>query len=409
MRKSVLFIAAAMILAFAFTACNQTEQTSTVKFGLELRDDSGLKSVSTDEDVVEALVSVRGANGILVFDKEPVSVYKFGDAYVTQSLRIPVGDFELTEFLLLGSTGEIHWATPLEGSSLAHLVGDPLPIPFSVDYEQTTNLDVQVVYVGDHSPGDFGYVSFGIGFVDRFCLQVQYNSTCPDTWNDTLAMGVPIFAPMMEVYVGNRYLFNQFLVAGLNQINLPMVNEEYTFVVSDCWNSAAYSRTFTLDELLEHSCGDTFPPLSIDPFIDPDILITPEEIKEPTIEQGVFGGVQLPYDGVVNTSRTDIFPVVTDIWFYPMAAIDSIYPMGMPESPVASALSPFYPTVIVRTNSNGIFQVPLDAGNYYYMTQNAQWYGPGWTAASPAFGEIMVRPGEVSELWIDLTYYYLED
>ena len=402
----MIIIAAAIAMMVSWTACTQVEETGKVQFGLELEDDSELKSAVADRDVAEALVSILSVDGEVIFDKEPIPVYNFGDGFITKSLKLRVGEFMLTEFMLLDSNGMVVWATPKAGSNLAHLVRQPLPVYFQISHEQTTSLDIQVIRVGNYNPDDFGYVNFNIGFVDRFCLKVFYSSRCMEEWPDDVlgpdGTVAPIHQPMLTVYIGDRKVMHEPMNPGLNRYELPLVNTGYLLTASDCRGRVFYEEKFYLKELLAHSCHPDIPPLVIYHDSDPGVIITPEGLYEPTINQGVFGSIVLPVDNNMEDGQPDIWPVVRDIYFFPYAVMDSIYTFAAVDCYFPYDMIGMKPTAIVRTNSEGYFQVPLDVGEYLYLVKEEGGYYIDAHISSHRPGYVMVYPGEVTELWINV-------
>jgi len=273
MKKSIFLIAAVTAMVLIWPSCNQIEETGELQFGLEMSDDSNLKSAETDPsmntteadyNVTAALVSIISETGEVIYDKEYVDLYRFGGQYTTKSLKLPMGTYELTEFMLIDAMGQVLWATPREGSNLAHLVRQPLPIPFIISPDETTSLDIQVIRVKDHPPSDFGYVDFYIGFVDRFCLKVFYSSRCMEEWNDSIlgpdGWGAPIHQPMLTIWSDDHILVHEPLAAGLNNYGVPMVTEWYAITATDCHGQVIYEMKFSVQELLKHRCADNFPP-----------------------------------------------------------------------------------------------------------------------------------------------------
>ncbi|MGQ1785179.1 DNRLRE domain-containing protein [Saccharicrinis sp. GN24d3] len=111
------------------------------------------------------LISVVDEDGVVVLDKEAVSLYKFWDGFISEKVELKEGTYTLTEFMIINSNGEVVFATPKEGSPLAYLVEKPLPVNFIIEASDVTGLRIEVIPVGDHPPEDFGYVNFGIGIV----------------------------------------------------------------------------------------------------------------------------------------------------------------------------------------------------------------------------------------------------
>ncbi len=125
MKKRLFTLIAVTAMALSWPSCKHEEQNGTLQFGMQLSDDSVLKSATVDRNVSEALITIVGMDGQMIYDKEPLQLLKFGDQYITRLLELPVGEFKLTEFMLIDSSGTVLWATPVEGSNLAHLVKDP--------------------------------------------------------------------------------------------------------------------------------------------------------------------------------------------------------------------------------------------------------------------------------------------
>ena len=394
-------------MLFVGKSCTQLEETGTLQFGLELSESTELKSAVSDPNVSIALVSIAGKNGDLIYDKEPLPIYKFGSEYTTISLKIRVGEFMLTEFMLIDSSGVVLWATPKAGSNLAHLVRNPLPNHFIISPERTTSLGVEVIRVGYHPPADFGYVNFDIGFVDRFCLQVFYSSRCIDNWNDSIlgpdGTTAPIYMPRLMIWAGNRKLIDEPLNQGLGKYAIPMGFEWYHLLASDCRGQTFYEQKFHRRELLEHRCSPGHRPLIIYHDADSGIIITPEGLNEPTIEQGVFGSVTIPAETDNDTTNEyDVWPVVRDIYFYPYALMDSIRtfaPMGC-YFPIESFTTK--PLAIVRSNTDGYFQAHLETGDYLYLVKEQKGYYFDAYISSHLPGFVTVFPGEVTKLYIHI-------
>ena len=405
MKRSFATLLAIAMAGTLWNACSRVEETGQLQFGLQLEKE-GLKTATVTNRIAAALVTITGENGETIYDKEYLPVYSFGEGYTTQKLELPLGGFLLDEFMLVDSSGVVLWATPREGSNLAHLVRDPLPIYFRISPEETTSVDVQVVRVGDRLPSDFGYVDFNIGFVDRFCLKVFYSSRCFEEWNDSIlgpgSTGAPVYQPTLTIWIGDRLVLHEPLNPGLNNYPLPIANAAYTLTATDCHGEVVYDNVFLLNTLLQHRCAEGYPPLIIyrDPL--PGIIITPEGLTAPTIEQGVFGKLVTPVSDTLSETGSDMIPLVRDIYFYPYSVLDSVYtfaPMGCYFSPDLLWMDP---VVIVRSNSGGIFQAPLREGEYLYLVKDGdRFYMDAFVSSHPP-GFVKVLPGQVTELLISL-------
>ncbi|MEN8204101.1 MAG: hypothetical protein ABFS28_16000 [Bacteroidota bacterium] len=415
MKKYIILTATLIAMVLIWPSCNQVEEEGSIQFGLELSDDTALKSANSDQNITPdqsitpdqrisaALVTIKDRNGKLIYDKEYLEVFKFGEQFTTRSLNIPVGNFQLTEFMLIDSSGTVLWATPVEGSILAHLVRDPLPIPFDVNADQTTSLSVQVVRVGDHPPADFGYVNFNIGFVDRFCLQVFYSSHCMEEWNDSIlgpqGSGAPIHQPRLIIMTGDRVVVDEALNQGLNRYLVPLVDRWYVITATDCHGDMIYMKKFPAMELMEHRCGDQFKPLVI--YRDaPEVIITPEGLLEPTIKQGIYGNITVPVDDSTLMEKYEVYPVVRDLYILPYEVMDSLISFAPVDCYFPLEMIGVDPLAVVRSNSGGFFQIPLEPGEYLYLVKEGDRYYIDSYISSHRPGQVVVRHEELTELLI---------
>ena len=156
MKKHFFLLTGLFAILMVFNSCNREEEKGQLTLGLNLVEEELQKAAVSNEYLTTALVTITGEDGVLLYDKEPLELIRFGTGLVTRSLTLPTGGFRLTEFMLTDASGMVLWATPLEGSRLAGLVDDPLPTYFRILPGVSTSVDLQVVRVGDRPPEDFG-------------------------------------------------------------------------------------------------------------------------------------------------------------------------------------------------------------------------------------------------------------
>ncbi|MFC2080044.1 hypothetical protein ACFLRQ_01070 [Bacteroidota bacterium] len=374
-RNYFILIASVLIIALLGQGCNKTEdiQTGSVDFGMKTIAENALKSLAVpDYQITAALVTIVNENGEKIYDKEYLEFYSFGEKFVTASLQLNVGRYQLSEFMLVDSSRTVTWATPVEGSLLAKRVENPVPIEFSVSVQATTHLTPQVVRVADHNPDDFGYVVFDVQFVDNFCIGIFFESFCNQWYLDSTiradgTFAAPFYQSRLVVFGDGKRVSESYLNPGENRIRVPRGFKMYTISVFDCGEQLCFKEVFGVEELLQFTCNSAdYLIINCQPEI-PDITITPEDIVEPTIEQGVFGMISEPG---IDSSATDFYPIqgfITDLYIYKMDAVDTLFMYG-PDCYVYPEIY-FKPLAIVRTNSQGYYQLPLEVGDYNYMVQ----------------------------------------
>jgi len=158
-----------MLVVFAFSSCEKNSGNTskgTAKFSVASIDESNqTKSAFANDDSAlvsyHIVVSIEDMDGNPVLTDELIPVYLFGTGFISDEVEMAAGDYNLTKFMVINAAGEVILATPVGGSPLAYLVDNPLPISFSIIGGTSTMIAPELLTVGDYSPGDFGYISFG--------------------------------------------------------------------------------------------------------------------------------------------------------------------------------------------------------------------------------------------------------
>ena len=148
----------ALLLLFS-NACQQEEnptpKTGNVSF-------SFTQTTPANVQVVPAfvLLSVRSANGNLTEDIK-LSLSHFAQIFTSEPLQLPVGNYQLFQFIVIDNLNRVIYAAPIKGSVKATQVALPLLIEFIIDQDATDQVVPQVLAVSSNdNPEDFGYVNF---------------------------------------------------------------------------------------------------------------------------------------------------------------------------------------------------------------------------------------------------------
>ena len=162
-----------LFAVIGFYSCEKKPGTTgkgTAEFSLgSLPEEDGLSKSDVLPDsafiAYQLMVSIEDAAGNPVVTDSLIPLYVFGTGFMSENIELATGEYKLTKFLVINPAGEVVFASPVEGSSLAYLVKDPLPILFNIRAEQVTRVLPEVLYVGTHTPDEFGYVSFGMQII----------------------------------------------------------------------------------------------------------------------------------------------------------------------------------------------------------------------------------------------------
>jgi hypothetical protein len=221
-----------LLVVFAFSSCEKDSDTSkgTAKFSIaSIEESNQLKSAWADNDLVSyhVMVSVEDSDGNPVLTGQLIPVYVFGTGFISEELEMTEGDYFLTEFMLIDPSGEVIAATPLEGSPLAYLVNDPLPVSFSIAGGVATVVAPELLAVGSHPPGDFGYVSFG----GQIIKPLGFYTIC--VIDNPLSMSpaqLPVEADL-TVFAGYDWHYRFSLKAAVNHLIIRGGYQYYTFLL----------------------------------------------------------------------------------------------------------------------------------------------------------------------------------
>jgi hypothetical protein len=209
--------------------------------------DPGAKSDSLPDSTAysyQVMVSVEDLEGNAVVTDTLIPLYVFGTGFVSENIELPAGELNLTKFMVVNASGEVVYASPLEGAPLAYLVKDPLPMKFAIAPDHVTRILPEVLFVGEHTPGDFGYASFGVQVVKPL-----------DFW--TMAVLDPgitmppivITTAKLTVWAPDGWHYTFKLEANVNHLIIRGGYQVYTFVLEK-EGYFAQKMQFTARELM---------------------------------------------------------------------------------------------------------------------------------------------------------------
>jgi hypothetical protein len=144
---------------------NVSPNTGYATFSLDERDRINGRDKETPTPAF-VLLSVQSTNG----DKREelkLSLVSFGAGYLSEKLELPIGNYQLTQFLVLDTSDRVIYATPYEGSELAKYVTDSLPVDFNVSNDGTQVIAQILPVLEDDKPELFGYVTFSFDIIPK--------------------------------------------------------------------------------------------------------------------------------------------------------------------------------------------------------------------------------------------------
>jgi|GEM_PF-3246292 len=206
-----------------------------------------MAAITTPASVI---VTILDNDGKTVAEQTSLKMFKFGENYLSAPLTLKTAkksSYQLSEYYVTDSTGNVVYATPREGSKLAYLVNDPLNIVFDVSKDQITTVTPEVLSVTNSSAGDFGYGQFGLTVVKTISVTFSgfikgissFETTDAhlkiEALNDTTAQNSTI-----------RWKYDVNLSAGANTIQLRQY--PYYRITATKPGYAAWQRNLVLND-----------------------------------------------------------------------------------------------------------------------------------------------------------------
>ncbi len=204
----------------------------TAEFSLSITDETDMSKsgFSTDGGIASyhLMVSVEDMEGNTVMNDSLIPLYIFGSGFISDNIELTAGEYKLTKFLVIDPSGAVIYAAPVGGSPLAYLVKRPLPLTFRINAGQATKIIPEVLAVGDHSPGDFGYASFGMQII----RPLHFWTVCVlDPANPDILAPIQMTTAKLTVFApdGWHYAFN--LQASVNHLIIRGGYLNYIFLL----------------------------------------------------------------------------------------------------------------------------------------------------------------------------------
>jgi hypothetical protein len=234
--KPILRIPLMMTFAWSlifFGSCEkknngENDSSGTARFAFSPGENVTAKSGTYDSINLsyQLMISVEDLQGRPVLTDKMVPVYPFGTGFISEAIEIKAGEYNLVKFIVIDPEGRVIFASPLEGSPLAYLINDPLPVYFGVNPGQVTNVVPEVLAVGDYTPGDFGYASFGVQIINP----LEFWAVCYLD-NPLIMAPTQITDAKLTVFAQDGWSYTFYLKAEINHIIIRGGSEYYKFIL----------------------------------------------------------------------------------------------------------------------------------------------------------------------------------
>lgn len=148
-----------------------------------------LASATLDPTAVSAAITVTDTSGNVVLSNYKISIYSLNGSYITATVPLSPGNYQITQFLVLDSNNNILYLVPTQSATadIKALVSTVLPLSFGVSTDQANTVTVQVLAPDGATAQDYGYPSIAFSIVDyvSFMSCVQILDSATNSWQLT--------------------------------------------------------------------------------------------------------------------------------------------------------------------------------------------------------------------------------
>ena len=225
-------ILAILVFAGLFSCEKNTEPgKGTAEFAVSIPGESDqLKSGNVLDSVIvtyQLIISIEDMQGNPVYTDKLIPIYQFGTGFISEKIEIRTGEFRLTKFMVINPSGVVIFATPVIGSPLAYLTKTPLPVSFNIYNNSVTQVTPEVLTVGNQTPDQFGYLTFGIQVIKPLTFW-----TAAVLENPMLERPSPMFTDAkLTVFAMDGWHYSFRLFAGLNRVTVRGGSDIYKFLL----------------------------------------------------------------------------------------------------------------------------------------------------------------------------------
>lgn len=250
-------VATLLLFLVAFTSCEDEPASVKVKskvafsFGEKANVLAKSKAKSGQDDARAVMVSIEDETGNIVHDKEILQLMNVNGSFISQSVVLETGAYNVTDFAVLDKDNKVLYLTPKKGSELENSVSTPLPYEFYVRKDTVSNLELDVLSTDTLQPAHFGYATFKFNIVGYtgnantidFLISPQAEIYPNCVWQ--VDAKITILGDSVQIFHGD---FSE--ADSIAKISLPKKYNEYLVKVEK-QGYGIYEKIFTQDQIMK--------------------------------------------------------------------------------------------------------------------------------------------------------------
>lgn len=168
------YLAFLSIILFMMSSCGDDDTDPTMgELSISFSTGDDAFGRAENENVSSAIISLEDISGNLVISSESYDLISFEDGYLIDPILLEVGEYKITEFLILNDNDEVIYATPKSGSALEALVNTPLPIEITIFADEISSQVLEVIATEGIDPEDLGYASISFEIISTMDILIS--------------------------------------------------------------------------------------------------------------------------------------------------------------------------------------------------------------------------------------------
>ncbi|NLR92632.1 LamG domain-containing protein [Flammeovirga agarivorans] len=202
LKLSKLFFAIISIATF-FSCTTESEKSSPVQKVKFSFSESSSSARSLEGEAASFVISISQGEES-VYHLESLDIINVGGSYLSEELTLEVGEYSITDFVVMNENDEAIYLTPKQGSDFSHLVSKPLPLKFNVSTNDSLTITLEVIEATLGELNDFGYSSFSFEIVDYLSKGLQLYLPFDGSTSDYSENGIELTENGSIDYVQDR-------------------------------------------------------------------------------------------------------------------------------------------------------------------------------------------------------------
>ncbi len=169
--KPLVFLSFLSIVTLSCKEDNSEISGGNLNFNLSITtlDNGGRTEGTTSPSAI--LLSVKDSDGSYIFNQQKFAIYKVGGEFLTENLEFNIGSYTIEDFIVLDSADSAIYLTPKTGSEFSDLVSNPLPIHFTINSNEITEIVMDVIPADLGVASQFGYATISFNIVQVAIIQ----------------------------------------------------------------------------------------------------------------------------------------------------------------------------------------------------------------------------------------------